>query len=735
MRHPLVFCAAAVLLLPACGGSLPGSISKATAPAAPSSAVPTDRYAMANGCYALRAADSKALTVADAGGYAAKVDKLGDAEAFYLKPAALGQYLLYTRDKSLLAAVGSSVGSVFEPQRSAIWDVDMSGGRFQLRSVTAERALGLGTGGRLVLVDAPAAFEFVPATGCKEFPEMPVDVVGETYKGQGVDKPVLGFAEVHTHMAMAHEMSGGDIGTVGPSAGGTLYGQMFNNLGVTEALKDCAVLHGPNGIFNPDTVIRIGSSGSPLKTHDTQGWPGFIEWPTAESLTHQGMYYKWVERAYKAGLRIMVSHGTNIDALCQVGRAALSANRPANLAADCDDMSLGVKQVKYLREMQDYVDAQEGGPGKGWFRIVGSPAEARAVINDGKLAVVPGVEFAHMFNCNVTVLPGGIEQSGCDQAEIDRQIDILYDLGVRQLFPYHDVDSALGGAGIFSGDVINLLNFYDTKQFWQTYDCPDGGEGEAYFYSAGAVMTTAIPGTGNDPLTNLLIGAVQGPLPAYPAGRRQCNARGMTDLGRYAIQRLMEKKIIIDIDHAEISIKQDMLDMARAQTPAYPMLSAHGGHGGISVAQAKEILDMGGLIYPYKPNGRGHSSFIQSVKALANPKFVFGVGFGSDTNGFGGLAGPRGAGAEPVQYPITLFSGPGWGPQFAAAGIKPIQLNLLTIPESGKTWNIDETGMAHYGQVADFVEEVRLEGGEEAVTALYNSAEAYIQMWERVVNR
>ena len=37
--------------------------------------------------------------------------------------------------------------------------------------------------------------------------------------------------------------------------------------------------------------------------------------------------------------------------------------------------------------------------------------------------------------------------------------------------------------------------------------------------------------------------------------------------------------------------------------------------------------------------------------------------------------------------------------------------------------------------VADYVEEVRIEGGEEAVTALFNSAEAYLQMWEKTVDR
>src|SRR3546814_17417715 len=78
-------------------------------------------------------------------------------------------------------------------------------------------------------------------------------------------------------------------------------------------------------------------------------------------------------------------------------------------------------------------------------------------------------------------------------------------------------------------------------------------------------MTTALPGTGNDPLTQAVLGLTNGTLPLYPAGTRQCNARGMTELGRYAVQKLMEKKFIIDIDHAELSLKSDVIALDKEQ--------------------------------------------------------------------------------------------------------------------------------------------------------------------------
>jgi hypothetical protein len=200
----------------------------------------------------------------------------------------------------------------------------------------------------------------------------------------------------------------------------------------------------------------------------------------------------------------------------------------------------------------------------------------------------------------------------------------------------------------------------------------------------------------------------------------------------------MAKRMIIDIDHAAYHSKDIMLDIAAEQNPPYPMASSHDAHGGLTSDQAVRMLQAGGTIYPYKGNGIKHKEFLEKLKfwrqkAGVESSQVLGLGYGADANGFGGHPGPRGGDSEPVVYPFTLFKGEGWGSQFK--NIDPVTVDLLTIPESGKFWHIDEVGMAHYGLVADFVEEVRLETGEEGLNALYNSAEAFIQMWERVWNR
>ena len=432
-----------------------------------------------------------------------------------------------------------------------------------------------------------------------------------------------------------------------------------------------------------------------------------------------------LEREGNSGLRLIVQHATTNSILCDL-MTGLGAQ---TVRYSCNDMVAVDRIIEETYNLERYVDAQSGGPGLGWFRVVKTPAEARAVIADGKLAVIPGLEFSNVFGCKVEFQPDGSEKSYCTKEQIDSEIQRVWDLGVRQIFAYHDVDSALGGTGIFSS-VLNYVGFTGTHGFWKTYPCPDGGVGDTYFYDAGAEMESAPLASQNDPLTQALIANGQGTLPVYGPGR-QCNARGTTELGHYALDQMMKKGFVLDIDHAELSIKQDMLDKGAATTPAYPMLSAHGGHGGISLAQARQMLEQGGLIYPSGQNGEGYKNYLEKLKPIWPAGRPLAMGYGADANGLANQFTVRSAGFTPVQYPFTLFQGAGWGPQFKAAGIEPLKVELLTIPESGKYWNADEVGAAHYGMFADMVEQVRIEGGEEATTALYNSAEAYLEMWEQ----
>jgi hypothetical protein len=690
---------------------------------------------MANGCYGLKSVASNAFVRNNGNNYVADGEAPSQGEAFFMKAALLGQQMFYGTDTQLLTATGGGVNATTEITKDAVWNVEYHDDKeaYSFVSDTQDQSLIVANDGSLQLGTAANdnhLFQFAKTDkACVPFPEMPVAASGQTYKGQGIDKPVIGFAETHSHPGSTHEMIYPDGSTEVGVAGGSVYGAPFHPLGVTHALGNCEQSHGPDGTRDPGNIVRVTPAGS----HDTQGWPTYIDWPDIDQYTHNAIYYRWMERAYLAGLRIFVSYGHNYQPLCEVG--AIHQGAPDS---DCNDHTLTIKMNEYTKVMQDYVDAQSGGPGKGWFRIVYSPAEAREVINDGKLAVILGMEGGELFECGIEFLPDGTGVPACDEDLLRANIQEAYDMGVRQVVPIHNIDNAFSGGSIVgsahaSSDALNLLNFWATNAFYKTVDCPDGGT-EGYLVIGGGTLT-GVP-TSNDPATQILTDALPPQVPTYPNGVRQCNARKITPLGELALTTLMDKGIMISLDHTPMLNKETVLDLAERYDPPYPVVSGHGAQGGIQIKTAKRLLKAGGYYYPYKWDGAHHVEFMDIVRDIydeaasedASNMVPFGFGFGMDANGFGGHNPPRPNPEQLVEYPFTLFEGDDWGPRFDH--IDPIVFDRISIPD-GRTWDTEIDGSVHYGMVADFVEEIRLEGGAQALDDFYNSAEAYLQVWEK----
>src|SRR3984957_190337 len=127
-------------------------------------------------------------------------------------------------------------------------------------------------------------------------------------------------------------------------------------------------------------------------------------------------------------------------------------------------------QAAALYALQNYIDAQSGGPGKGWFRIVTNPFQARQVINEGKLAVIEGIEVSRIFGCGES---GGVPQ--CNESQIDAGLKEVHDLGVRTFFPIHEFNNAFGGTKMISGElgtIVNVGNREETGSFWNLQSCP-----------------------------------------------------------------------------------------------------------------------------------------------------------------------------------------------------------------------------------------------------------------------
>ena len=283
----------------------------------------------------------------------------------------------------------------------------------------ADPSAGDGPGGR---------FTFDRSGGCATYPEAEISATGRPSRGKTPFGEVSGLLDAHTHM-MAFEFFGGRAHC----------GRPWHRYGVPYALRDCPD-HYPYGAGA--ILENTASFGNPLALHDPVGWPTFKDWPNHESLTHEQIYYKWLERAWMGGLRIFVNLLVENRVLCDI--YPLKQN-------SCDEMDSIRLQAKRIRELENYIDAQSGGPGKGWFRIVTDPFEARRVVNEGKLAVVLGIETSEPFGCRVVN-----ERPLCDEAGIDRGLDEVYALGVRDMELINKFDNALAGVAGDSGSLRRL---------------------------------------------------------------------------------------------------------------------------------------------------------------------------------------------------------------------------------------------------------------------------------------
>jgi microsomal dipeptidase-like Zn-dependent dipeptidase len=649
------------------------------------SAGATNIYSYANGCWAIKDTLANRYVVRDSAGYTEGATTTAAATPFYLKATALGSYMFYGPDGKMVAtSLLDSIAPTGTPGPAADWRVKNYGGIFTLTNVGNGKELGVDTLGRLVQKSPGAArWTFVATEGCAKFPEVEVNVTGTPFKGTSPTAKVRGFLDDHIHLG-AFEFLGGRFHC----------GRPWSPYGVTVALVDCPD-HAPNGAGA--VVENFFNTGTPVGTHSPEGWPSFAGWPRDESQTHEGTYWKWIERAWRSGLRLMVNDLVENRALCDLYPYKKN---------DCNEMVSAYKQLDDMYALQDYIDAQFGGPGKGFFRIVTNSTQARAVINEGKLAVVMGVEESGVLNCEQF---NGTPK--CNAATIDSELDKLYAHGVRSLFPVHKFDNALGGTKFDSGAtgvLVNTGNKWVTGQFWTAEHCDDPdhdntptpiGDDEA------ALMSVLL----NPVLTQPLF---QGQLPVYPAGPH-CNPKGLSALGEHLIRSMMRKGMIVETDHMSMRARRQTLSIL--ESTKYPgVISSHSwGDPG----SQKRLQKLGGLVGPISSVSTNFSKEWSIARQGRVAGFMFGTPFGSDINGLHSQPVPRAnAASNPVRYPFKSFDGG----------------STIDRQHSGtRVYDINTDGVDHYGLYPDWIEDLRLVAGPQIVTDMANGAEAYLQLWAR----
>jgi microsomal dipeptidase-like Zn-dependent dipeptidase len=222
---------------------------------------------------------------------------------------------------------------------------------------------------------------------------------------------------------------------------------------------------------------------------------------------------------------------------------------------------------------------------------------------------------------------------------------------------------------------------------------------------------------------------------------------------------MMDRGMLVDVEHMSAHTLDATIALARQRD--YPLVSSHTGFRALAVPRPDGTLYVRGCANESMRSERqlrdlkglgsivgvgGHVGMISDLtvdtsagwaRAYRYATDTLGfdaVAIGTDMNGLAGAPGPRfvadagtPSGLRPVQAndparPIR------YGQDFV-----PVVKEALEQTALGKRkYNYNTDGLAHYGLLPDFTLDVALSlGGEEQLQAFFQSAEAFIRVWER----
>ncbi|HEV7461026.1 MAG TPA: hypothetical protein VGN78_10850, partial [Solirubrobacteraceae bacterium] len=365
---------------------------------------------------------------------------------------------------------------------------------------------------------------------------------------------------------------------------------------------------------------------------------------------------------------------------------------------NCDEMDTVRRGFADIRELQRYVDAQAGGPGKGFFQIVTDPYQARRVINQGKMAVVLEVEVSELFGCR------GWDQPTCGQAQVDRQLDEMYRLGVRSSLLLNKFDNPLTGVRFDSGPVgvlINAGNKQSAGSFFSARTCttPLHDNTIETFAPQGSATLDGVLGT---------LGVQSGTFPTYPPAPH-CNTRGLTALGRHVVRGMMDRHMIVNPDHMSQAAVDDTLTLLESRRYS----GVISPHGWMDPGNWPRLWKLGGMAFPGHSKAGDYVKDWQKYRPKRTPYF-FGWGYGAD---LGGLSDqPAATDQGSISYPFKSYDG---------------SVTFDRQRTGDRTFDYSKDGVAQYGLYADWFADLKRVGGQALAQDMWNGSEAYLEMWER----
>jgi microsomal dipeptidase-like Zn-dependent dipeptidase len=595
--------------------------------------------------------------------------------------------------------------------------------------------------------------------------------------------PVWGYADYHTH-PMTHLAFGSNDKRriIWGNPGGTYDDYVKDPHRVAMDIPPCE--HGHGGGYLSEAFINNAqlfsdSIGSVIKAfllpHGHSGAPQFTDFPSWLMGAHEQMHITMIHRNYEGGLRLMVALVTD-----DWGAAFLTGVARHGQVPLVKEQDAVVAQMKGLRDLVALNSS--------WMEIAESSADARRIIQQNKLAIVPGVELDQLGS----YFPDDPE----------KEVDFLWNLGVRAVTPIHAVNNAIGSPAILNAP-YNWLNDFiagrakqvrpgnlEPRKFFevQADDCAANHEppGECVMYQL-------------DPFPQLRLVIAR---PIFTLFRRapgfvvvkedsfntgklgQKNKYGLTSKGPDYIRALMRHGMIVDTAHMSDKSVNDAYAVL-AEQPGYPAVISHAHFRGeglygpgdtpdylaseydISDSNLEKVKNVGGVVGPFMhqpriyPNSIDvHISHITNDCGNSSKGFAFafdyaeqrvpgGVGMATDMT-FIPLVSPR-FGEHPCEGYKSLQHG-----QVERAahvnrdrphdqkdpvlyvGIPSIRKTnqhdpLIPYRIDNRVFDFNKEGLAHFGLVPDMLQDLHnVEMPKRDFQALFGSAEAYLEMWERV---
>lgn len=415
------------------------------------------------------------------------------------------------------------------------------------------------------------------------------------------DAPLVGFADFHNH-EFAYLGFGGRMIShpVDPSAGCITVPTARQELVVRQLIT--------NGLFEEANKQPSGQC-----------------FPTATNLASQRVDTANLKRAWQYGLRLIVMLALNSELLCKI------VGLPT-----CDtDRQAVERQIQAAYDLQDKIDAEAGGPGQGWYRIVTTSAEARQVVRDKKLAVVLGIEAGNAFGCRTekTGTIVGIEPAPLPGAAPDEPTYGLVCNNVRDIpwtslvsEPPRQADETVGVLG--EQKALALFEHYwnlGVRHFFLTHNQNGIAGGTAL--SEMILHATHNPAeieNGQSPLfdrkddINRVFSSARPPfvsapcLPLYEFDGGVCNQQGLSATGRELATLMAAHGALIDSDHLSWRARRQLMNDDGLLKGIYPMISSHSGaaplnhgngknEGELSEEDINQIIRLKGAFAPRLP--------------------------------------------------------------------------------------------------------------------------------------